>query len=115
MKLVLNTWLAFEVEATAEAAALAASFAIPEDVLADALDGSPLVSSFASAKLAKLQSGDLRADFGLGMALKDLELVRAARGARHTPVALAIADRWHALVDAGHGDLDVSAAGLDLD
>jgi hypothetical protein len=48
--------------------------------------------------------------------LNDLELVRAATGARHAPVAvIARADRWYPLVDAGHGDLDVSAAGLDLD
>jgi 3-hydroxyisobutyrate dehydrogenase len=110
MKLVLNTWLAFEVEAAAEAAALATRLGIAPRVLADALDGNPVASPLAAAKLAKIQSADDGADFALEWALKDLELIRASVGSGPAPIALAIADRWRTLVDRGFGGLDVSAA-----
>jgi 3-hydroxyisobutyrate dehydrogenase len=114
LKLVLNTWLAFEVEAAAEAAALAARLGIAPGVLAAAVDGNPLASPLATAKLSKIQSADDRSDFALEWALKDLELMRASVGSRHAPIALAIADRWRALVERGFGGLDVSAARLGL-
>jgi 3-hydroxyisobutyrate dehydrogenase len=114
MKLVLNTWLAFEVEAAAECAALATRLGISPRVLADALDGNAVTSPLAAAKLSKIQSADDRPDFALGWALKDLELMRVSVGARPAPIALAIADRWRALVDRGLGGLDVSAARLGL-
>ena len=114
MKLVLNTWLAFEVEAAAEAAALAAHLGIESGVLADAVDGSPLVSSLAAVKLAKMLAGDDRPEFSLGWALKDLELAEAAAGPAGLPVAGAIARRWRSLADHGFAGLDVSAARLGL-
>ncbi|MDQ1364123.1 MAG: 3-hydroxyisobutyrate dehydrogenase [Acidimicrobiaceae bacterium] len=114
MKLVLNTWLAFEVEAAAESAALATSLGIAPGALADAVDGNAVASPLALAKLTKMQTADDRAEFALGWALKDLELMRASVGSRPAPVALAIADRWRVLVEQGVGDLDVSAARLGL-
>jgi 3-hydroxyisobutyrate dehydrogenase len=115
MKLVLNTWLAFEIEAAAEASALASRLGIASGVLADAIAGSPLVSSFAAAKLAKMQAADDRPDFSLGWALKDLELAEAAAGTGSIPVAGAIARRWRGLTEWGFAVLDVSAARLGLD
>jgi 3-hydroxyisobutyrate dehydrogenase len=114
MKLVLNTWLAFEVEAAAESAALATRLGIDPRLLADALDGNPVASPLAAAKLSKIQSAGYRADFSLEWALKDLELMRESVGSRYAPIALAIADRWQLLVDRGFGHLDVSAARLGL-
>jgi 3-hydroxyisobutyrate dehydrogenase len=110
VKLVLNTWLAFEVEAAAEAAALAKRLGINPTALADAADGNPLASPLATAKMAKIQSGDDRPDFSLEWALKDLDLMRTSVNPHDAPIALAIADRWRGLVDQGFGDLDVSAA-----
>jgi 3-hydroxyisobutyrate dehydrogenase len=115
LKLVLNAWLAFEIEAAAEAGALAERLGIPSAVLADAVTGGPLASATASTKLAKMQSGDYSADFPLEWALKDLDLALAASGAATTPVVVAIAERWRRLVAQGHGRLDVSAARLGLD
>jgi 3-hydroxyisobutyrate dehydrogenase len=114
MKLVLNTWLAFEVEAAAEAAALAARLGISPEVLGDAMDGSPLASNLAVAKLEKIRSGDYSSDFSLAWELKDLDLMRASAGSGPAPIADAIAERWRTLVDQGFGDLDVSAARLGL-
>jgi 3-hydroxyisobutyrate dehydrogenase len=110
MKLVLNTWLAFEIEAAAEAAALADRFGISPATLTSALDGSPLVSPYASAKLAKMLAQDDAPEFPLEWALKDLDLVAEAVPPQTTPVARDIAARWRPLVEDGDGRLDVSAA-----
>lgn len=72
MKLVLNTWLAFEVEAAAEALALARHWQVPDEALSGAVRGSSLVSPYAASKLAKMQVGDDSPDFALELALKDL-------------------------------------------
>ncbi len=103
-----------EVEAAAEAMALARNWGVPDEVLTSAITGSPLVSSYAASKLEKMQSGDDSADFSLALALKDLTLVEEASGAVHSPIAAAIAERWRRLEAQGAGALDVSAARLDL-
>jgi len=115
MKLVLNTWLAFEIEAAAEASALAERLGIPYTVLADAVIGGPLASATALTKLAKMERGDYSADFPLQWAVKDVDLALAASGRETTPVVTAIAERWRKLVAEGKGNLDISAARLGLD
>jgi 3-hydroxyisobutyrate dehydrogenase len=114
MKLVLNTWLAFQLEGAAECAALADGLGVPHSGLVEALDGGPLASGLALAKLAKMDSGDHRADFSLQWALKDLDLAGDAAGADVIPIASAIAARWGLLVKQGLGHLDISAVRLGL-
>lgn len=114
LKLVLNTWLAFEVEAVAEAAALAATLEVAPASLLEAARSNPLASSLALAKLEKIEANEHAADFALALALKDLLLAASAGGPAAAPVAQGIAERWQRLVDAGFGHLDVSAAGLGL-
>ena len=115
LKLVLNAWLAFEIEAAAEASALAERLGVRYAVLADAVVGGPLASATALAKLAKMERGDYSAEFSLEWALKDLDLALAASGAETTPVVVAIAERWRRLVAEGQGHFDISAARLGLD
>jgi 3-hydroxyisobutyrate dehydrogenase len=115
MKLVLNTWLAFEIEAAAEAASLATRLDIAPTALAEAIDDNPLTSPLAAAKLAKIQHNDYDTDFSLEWALKDLELTRDTVGTQPAPIAVAIADRWKTLTAQGLGHLDVSAAAIGLD
>ncbi len=115
MKLVLNTLLAFEIEAVAEVDAIASRLGITYANLVDAIAAGPMASAFEMSKLAKMESGDHSADFSLQWALKDVELVLAAAGAEAAPVTAAIAHRWRRLVDDGYGGLDVSAARLALD
>ncbi len=110
MKLVLNIWLAFEVEAAAEALAVAEALGVPQTALADAATGSPLVSPFAMAKLQKMQSGDDSTQFPLAWGVKDIELALEKAGERSLPVAAAIAERWSRLAASGLGRMDVSAA-----
>jgi 3-hydroxyisobutyrate dehydrogenase len=114
MKLVLNTWLAFEVEAVAEVSAAASRLGVPYKDLLGAVTGGPLASGTALTKLAKMQSGDYSADFSLEWALKDLDLADAATGEELLPVARSIADRWRRLVEQGYGRLDISAARIGL-
>src|SRR5947207_8081134 len=114
LKLVLNTWLAFEVEAAAEASAAADRLGVPYDSLLAAVRGGPLASGTALARLAKMETSDHSPQFPLEWALKDLDLTAAATGAEAIPVAHAIAERWRSLVGQGAGRLDVSAARLGL-
>jgi 3-hydroxyisobutyrate dehydrogenase len=114
LKLVLNAWLAFEIEAAAEASALAGRLGVPYTLLANAVIGGPLASAVALSKLAKMETGDYSADFSLEWALKDLDLALAASGAETTPVVRAIAERWRRLVAQGQGHFDISAARLGL-
>jgi 3-hydroxyisobutyrate dehydrogenase len=110
MKLVLNTWLAFQVEGAAEVAALAGHLGVDPPGLMDALRGNPLASPYALVKLAKMFEQDDHADFSLDLALKDLDLATSEAGAGVAPLAATIAERWRGLVRNGSSGLDVSAA-----
>ena len=114
MKLVLNTWLAFEVEAVAEVSATAHRLGVSYEDLLKAVQGGPLASGTALARLAKMERSDHLAQFPLEWALKDLDLTAAAAGPGAAPVAAAIADRWRGLVGQGLGRLDMSAARFGL-
>jgi 3-hydroxyisobutyrate dehydrogenase len=115
MKLILNTWLAFQIEGAAEAASLANRLHVEPSTLLEALHDSPLVSPYALGKLERIIDRDFQPDFSLDLALKDLELVGANAGVDAAPIAAAIALRWRDLVENGASGLDVSAAGLGLD
>jgi 3-hydroxyisobutyrate dehydrogenase len=115
MKLVLNTWLAFQIEGAAEAASLAHVLDVEPASLVEALDGNPLASPYGLAKLGRMVEGNYAPDFSIDLALKDLDLVASDAGADGTPIASAIADRWRALIRGGAGGLDVSAARLGLE
>jgi 3-hydroxyisobutyrate dehydrogenase len=110
MKLVLNTWLAFQTEGAAESAALADSLGVAPGRLREALSDSPLASSYALAKLQMMFEEDFHAEFAIDWALKDLDLVASDTDTSATPVAGAIASRWRDLVRSGSSGLDVSAA-----
>jgi 3-hydroxyisobutyrate dehydrogenase-like beta-hydroxyacid dehydrogenase len=79
-----------------------------EDLLA-ALQGNPLASDYALAKLGRMAEDDYHVDFSLDWALKDLDLV-ASEAPDSAPVSSCIADRWRDLVQHGWSGADVSAA-----
>jgi 3-hydroxyisobutyrate dehydrogenase len=114
LKLVVNTWLAFEIEAVAEARSAAERLGVPYESLVAAVRGGAMASAFALTKLAKMESGDDSPQFPLEWALKDLDLTAAAAGVDAVPVSHAIAERWRTLVGQGAGRLDISAARLGL-
>jgi 3-hydroxyisobutyrate dehydrogenase len=114
MKLILNTWLAFQIEGAAEATSLAGRLGVGSSALLDALSDSPLASPYALAKLERMLHADFQPDFTLDLALKDLDLVGADAGIDAAPMAGDIAIRWRQLVANGASGLDVSAAAMGL-
>jgi 3-hydroxyisobutyrate dehydrogenase len=112
MKLILNTWLAFEIEAAAEIRESTERLGVSYEALLDTVRGGPMASPLALARLDKMQKGDDSIDFPLEWALKDLDLTTQAIGTDAVPVAHAIAERWRGLVAEGLGRRDVTAARL---
>lgn len=92
-----------------ESLALADTIGVDHQALRDALKGSPVNAPVALLKLAKIDTGDESPDFSLRWATKDVDLALAEAGDQTLPVAAAIDHRWHALVEAGLGQADVSA------
>jgi 3-hydroxyisobutyrate dehydrogenase len=115
LKLVMNSWLVFLVEGTAEILALVDSLGVDHSEVLDLLGAGNLSSPFALTKFRKMDAGDDSPDFSLQWALKDIRLALSAAPDRPLPVLGAISERWQALVDEGVGDRDVSAARHGLD
>ena len=115
MKLVLNTWLAFQIECAAESLALLDHFHVDTGPFVEILSESPLVSPYALSKVKKMIAADYSPDFSLGLATKDLTLVESDAGDGPVPIAAAIAARWRDLIADGAGDRDVAAARQGLD
>ncbi len=110
LKLLVNAWLAFLVEGAAETLALSDRMGIGHDVLTGAIEGGPLASGLAMAKMAKMDNGDFEPEFPLEWALKDVDLTIAEAGSPPLPVLAAISRQWHVAVDQGLGREDISAA-----
>jgi 3-hydroxyisobutyrate dehydrogenase len=115
LKLVMNGWLVFLVEGTAEILALADSLGVDHDEVLDFLGGGNLASPFALTKSRKMAAADDSPDFSLQWALKDIRLALRAASDRPLPVLAAIGERWDELVRQGFGGQDVSAARRGLD
>jgi 3-hydroxyisobutyrate dehydrogenase len=114
LKLVVNAYMSTLIEGVAEAVELARRLGIDVAALDAAVDGGPLDAPIADAKLHKIASGDYAPEFPLQWALKDVDLALAAGGGTGLPLLAALSRQWHAVVDAGHGREDVSAARLGL-
>jgi 3-hydroxyisobutyrate dehydrogenase len=115
LKLVMNSWLVFLTEGTAEILALADSLGVDHGEVLDFLGTGNLASPFPLVKARKMEAGDHSPDFSLQWALKDIRLALGAASERPLPVLEAIRQRWQGLVDEGLGGLDVSAARHGLD
>jgi 3-hydroxyisobutyrate dehydrogenase len=107
LKLVNNTLVAFAAEAVANAAALALRLGLQTEQVIQALAGSPLVSPWQAAKLARIATGEFSAQFGLSLALKDVRLALQAAGGG-LAVLGCLAEEWQQAVDAGLGDQDLT-------
>jgi 3-hydroxyisobutyrate dehydrogenase len=110
MKLVMNTWLAFQIEGAAEALSLALRFGLEPDRLFDVLCQSPIASEYALSKLSRMVDENFTPDFAIELALKDLTLVATDADPRSSPVTAAIAKRWRQVIAEGAEGLDVSSA-----
>ena len=80
---------------------------IGHDLLTGAIEGGPLASGLAMAKMAKMDDGDFEPEFPLEWALKDVDLTIAEAGSPPLPVLAAISRQWHVAVDQGLGREDI--------
>jgi 3-hydroxyisobutyrate dehydrogenase len=109
LKLVNNTWIAFECEAVAASMALARRLGLETQTVLDALRAGPLVSPWQEGKLQRIAQNDFSAQFALSLALKDVHLaLQAADDGRFTALAC-LAEEWQQAVDHGLGDQDLTA------
>jgi 3-hydroxyisobutyrate dehydrogenase len=111
LKLLLNNWLATQVEAVAETIALAEALGVRPHLFIDTIADSPLGSPYAVAKGREMIAKEFPPGFALGLAYKDVGL--ALDAARELdidlPATSALAPRWEEAIAHGHGDEDVAA------
>jgi 3-hydroxyisobutyrate dehydrogenase len=108
LKLVANAWLALEAEAVNTSVALARHLGLETETVVNALDGSPLVSPWQAAKLARVTRDDFSVQFALSLALKDVHLALEAAADDRFRALASLAGEWQTAVDRGLGDLDLT-------
>jgi len=108
LKLVANAWLALEAEAVNTSVALARHLGLETETVVNALDGSPLVSPWQAAKLARVTHDDFSVQFALSLALKDVHLALEAAADDRFRALASLAGEWQTAVDRGLGDLDLT-------
>jgi 3-hydroxyisobutyrate dehydrogenase len=108
LKIVNNTWLAFENEAVAASMALASRLGLETETVVHALGDSPLVSPWQAAKLQRIAQNDFSAQFALALALKDVRLALEAADDNRFAALTCLADEWQQVVDQGRGDEDLT-------
>jgi 3-hydroxyisobutyrate dehydrogenase len=111
MKLVGNAWVLALVEGLAETIALAEGLGVdPRDFLA-MIEGGAMYAPYAKIKGEAMITRTFEPSFPLALAAKDAGLmIEAAQAAGlDLPLPELIRDRMLAVVDAGHGEEDMSA------
>jgi 3-hydroxyisobutyrate dehydrogenase len=111
LKLVLNNWLAAEIEGMAETIALTQALGLDAQLFLEAIDGEPLGSPYAVTKGRSMIAGEYAPGFALRLGLKDVGLaLDAAREANlELPMTATVAERFEQAVADGHGDEDVAS------
>jgi len=114
LKLVANTWVLALVEGLAETLLLAEGLGVAPQSFLDVIAGGPLDCGYAQLKGKGMIERSFPPAFPLRHAAKDLRLVEEAAGRHELDVPLidAVAVRFAQGVEAGHGDLDMSATFL---
>jgi 3-hydroxyisobutyrate dehydrogenase len=111
LKLVLNIWLATQVEAVAEAMALAERLGVDQGIFIETIADGPLGSPYSVAKGRGAIARQFAPGFPLRLAFKDvgLALDAADQLKLDLPVTSALVPRWQEAIADGHADEDVSA------
>jgi 3-hydroxyisobutyrate dehydrogenase len=114
LKLVNNTWVAFESEAVATSMALAHRLGLETETVVEAIGGGPLVSPWQAAKLQRIASGEFSPQFALSLALKDVHLALQAADDDHFAALAGLAEEWQQAVAHGLGDQDLTVVTREL-
>jgi 3-hydroxyisobutyrate dehydrogenase len=111
LKLVLNNWLASQVEAVAETIALTEALGIDPSLFLETIADSPLGSPYAVAKGRGMIAGEFAPGFALRLAYKDvgLALEAAREHDLELPMTEALVPRWKQAIADGHADDDLSS------
>jgi 3-hydroxyisobutyrate dehydrogenase len=111
LKLVLNNWLASQVEAVAETIALTEALGVDPRLFLETIADGPLGSPYAVAKGRGMIAGEFDPGFPLRLAYKDvgLALDAAREHDLELPVTQALVPRWQQAIADGHADEDLSA------
>jgi 3-hydroxyisobutyrate dehydrogenase len=111
LKLVLNNWLAAQIESLAETIAFTEALGLDSRLFVEAIDGEPLGSPYAVTKAGAMIAGDYAPGFALRLALKDVGLALEAARAHdlELPVTSAVAWRFEQASAHGHANDDVAS------
>jgi 3-hydroxyisobutyrate dehydrogenase len=111
LKLVLNNWLAVQVEGMAETIALTQALGLDSHLFLEAIDGEPLGSPYAVAKGRAMITHEYAAGFAMRLGLKDVRLGLDAARERNLelPITAAVAQRFEKAIADGHADEDVAS------
>jgi 3-hydroxyisobutyrate dehydrogenase len=114
LKLVANAWVLIVLDGVAECLTLARALGMDPSLLFDAIRGGAMDAGYVSLKGRAMLAGDFTPSFALAGAAKDADLILAAADAAGTEAGLlrVIGEHLGQAVDAGHGDLDMSAVYL---
>jgi 3-hydroxyisobutyrate dehydrogenase len=115
LKLAANAWVLTVVEGIAESLALTRSLGLDPRLFLEAVAGGAMDAPYVQLKGSSMLAGDFAPSFAVSGAAKDADLiVAAARGAGvELAVVEAARDHLARALEAGHGDLDLSATYLE--
>ena len=115
LKLAANAWVATVLEGIAESLAFTRDLGLDPALFLEAVAGGAMDAPYVQLKGKSMLAGEFQPAFRLAGALKDVDLILAAAGDAGTDLGLmpAIRAQFARAVDAGHGELDMSASYLE--
>jgi 3-hydroxyisobutyrate dehydrogenase len=115
LKLAANAWVATALEGVAESLALTRDLGLDPALFLEAVAGGAMDAPYVQLKGKGMLAGEFAPAFTLAGALKDVDLILAAASDAGTDLGLmpSIREHFARAVDAGHGDLDMSATYLE--
>ncbi|MGI8910879.1 MAG: NAD(P)-dependent oxidoreductase [Rubrobacteraceae bacterium] len=111
LKLVTNNWIAGLLGVLGETIAFAETLGVDPERFLDVIEGGPLNAPYAQMKGRMMIEEEFPASFSLKLARKDVALMLDAAKSEGLRLALteAVAERYDAAIEAGHGEEDMAA------
>jgi len=115
LKLAANAWVATVLEGVAESLAFTRDLGLDPALFLEAVAGGAMDAPYVQLKGRSMLADEFPPDFRLVGALKDVDLILAAADDAGADLGLmpAIRDHFARAIDAGHGELDMSATYLE--